>query len=472
MFGVNEQQPSHDTLSAARPTRIRYWVLGWLCVAATVAYMSRYAISAAETTIREDLTLSVTQMGWVLSAFFWGYALAQIPAGWLGQRWGTRRALTLYAIVWSLAAALTGLAWGFVSLLAARLVFGVAQAGIFPCAANTIRHWLPTSRRAVASGALGSFMNIGGAAGTALTGLMLSGAMWTFQDNVLVLPPISWRVALALFALPGIVWAIAFYAWFRDTPREHSGTNAAELAVIEHDEEERASATTSATPWRTILNHPDMWLICTQQFFRAAAAVIFATWFPTYLQESRGVSTSAAGLLTTIPLLSFVVGGVAGGLIVDWLYHKTRSRRISRQGTAVVAMLGCSVFLLIAYFVEATMPAVLLIATGSLFAAFSGSCGYTITIDKAGDYVGPVFGAMNMSGNLGAAICPAVIAYVAENTAGSRPGEANWDSVLLVFLCLTLAAGIAWMLVNPNGTFFDDPTTDEPPLSANRRREP
>ena len=446
---------------SSRPTRARYWVLGWLCVAAAVAYMSRNAISAAESTIREDLQLSVTQMGWVLSAFFWGYALAQIPAGWLGQRWGTRRALSFYAVVWSLAAALTGLTWGLTSLLIARLLFGVAQAGIFPCAATTIRNWLPTSRRALASGALGSFMNIGGAIGTALTGLLVSGIVLTLDEStgsrLALLPAMSWRLALALFAIPGLVWAVGFYYWFRDTPDQHAGVNAAEMELLEKDADEPKGAGTSATPWLTILNHPDMWLICTQQFFRAAAAVIFATWFPTYLQESRGVPTSLAALLTTIPILSFVIGALLGGVIVDWLYQTTRDRRVSRQGVAVVAMFGCSLFVLIAYFVEATLPAVLLVSVGSLFAALGGSCGYTITIDKAGDHVGPVFGAMNMSGNLGAALCPTVIAYVAQNTGTAKSGDINWDSVLLVFMSLTMAAGIAWMMVNPNGTFFHNP---------------
>ncbi len=440
---------------STRPTHAHYWVLGWLCLAATIAYVSRNSISAAESTIRSELQLSVQQMGWVLSAFFWCYALAQIPTGWIGQRWGTRRALALYAIVWSLATAITGLSTGLVSLLLARLLFGVAQAGIFPCSANTIARWIPTSRRAVAGGALGSFMSIGGAAGAALTGVLISVVVWPSKDDggaaLVLLPALSWRWIFALFALPGLAWAVGFYWWFRDEPDQHPGVNSLELKQIRA--EQPPPRKPGPTPWLTILNSVDMWLVCGQQFFRAAAYVIFATWFPTYLQEARGVSTSMSGLLTSLPLFSYVVGGLLGGLIVDWLWQRTRDRRISRQAVAVVAMLVGGLFLIAAYFVEATLPSVTLIAVGSLSAALAGSCGYTVTIDKSGEFVGPIFGAMNMAGNFGAALCPIVIAYVANQGAGASSGD--WDSVMLVFAAIMLASAICWMLINPNGTFLD-----------------
>lgn len=437
--------------------------MGWLCVAATIAYISRNSISAAESTIRGELQLTVQQMGWVLSAFFWGYALAQIPTGWLGQRWGTRRALTLYAVVWSLAAAAMALTGGLVSLLLARLLFGIAQAGIFPCCANTIARWVPTSRRAVASGALTSFMSIGGALGAALTGILISGITWPAQASDVPpevwLPPISWRIVFALFALPGLAWALGFYLWFRDDPQQHSEVNSAELKLIHSDLPPTGPA--SATPWLAILSNRDMWLVCGQQFFRAAGYVIFATWFPTYLQEARGVSTSMSGVLTGVPLISFVVGGVLGGLIVDSLWQRTRSRRVSRQAVGVASMLGCALFLAAAWFVQGAVPAVALIAVASLFASLAGACGYVVTIEKSGQYVGPVFGAMNMSGNFGAALCPIVIAFVANRGSFAEIESPDWDSVLVVFIVITLAAAVCWMLLNPNGTFFETPGTKE-----------
>lgn len=124
-------------------------------------------------------------------------------------------------------------------------------------------------------------------------------------------------------------------------------------------------------------------------------------------------------------------------------------------------MLGCALFLAAAWFVQGAVPAVALIAVASLFASLAGACGYVVTIEKSGQFVGPVFGAMNMSGNFGAALCPIVIAFVANRGSFAEIESPDWDSVLLVFIVITLAAAVCWMLLNPNGTFFESPSKTE-----------
>ena len=127
---------------------MRYGVLGILCAAATIAYVQRYAINDLATPISEDLLLDKNQMGSVMSGFFTAYALFQIPAGWLGERWGSRRALSLYAVLWSLLTGLMGFCGNLWSLLVVWSLMGTAQAGLFPCAMIAIRDWLPATRRA------------------------------------------------------------------------------------------------------------------------------------------------------------------------------------------------------------------------------------------------------------------------------------------------------------------------------------
>jgi len=137
--------PSDSPLdSATRPTRVRFVVLAWLCAAATIAYIHRSVIAVPADTIREELGLSKVDMGWVMSAFFIGYAVCQVPAGWLGDVRGSRRVLPLYCAVWSLSTAMMGLAGGYASLLASRVMNGVAQAGLFPCSAPARRTRLPS----------------------------------------------------------------------------------------------------------------------------------------------------------------------------------------------------------------------------------------------------------------------------------------------------------------------------------------
>ncbi|MCH9790911.1 MAG: MFS transporter [Planctomycetes bacterium] len=143
-------------------------------------YLDRFCISFAEVFIKDDLGLSDTQIGWVLSAFFWSYALCQVPSGWLSDRFGARTMLALYILVWSLFTALTGFVTGFVMLLLFRLGFGVGQAGAYPTSANLVSKWMPISARGIAS----SMVAVGGRLGGAL-------APWLTAILIVLFVPIS-----------------------------------------------------------------------------------------------------------------------------------------------------------------------------------------------------------------------------------------------------------------------------------------
>ena len=135
-----------------RPTMIRYHALTWLSLAAALAYLCRNTVGVAESTIREDLGLTLEQSGWFMGAFFWTYAIFQVPSGWFAERLGTRIALSIFAVGWSVATLAVGVAPGFWLLIAAQLMMGVAQAGIFPAACNSIglapmRNWRVASKR-------------------------------------------------------------------------------------------------------------------------------------------------------------------------------------------------------------------------------------------------------------------------------------------------------------------------------------
>ena len=123
-----------------QPTTVRYRVLAWLTLAAALSYLCRNAVGVAESTIRGDLGLTVEQSGWFMGAFFWTYAIFQIPCGWFSERVGTRISLTIFAVGWSVATIGIGVAPGFWLLVVAQLIMGAAQAGIFPASCNSIGH--------------------------------------------------------------------------------------------------------------------------------------------------------------------------------------------------------------------------------------------------------------------------------------------------------------------------------------------
>jgi MFS transporter, ACS family, glucarate transporter len=156
-----------------RPTRIRYVVVASASLMAVLLYLDRFCISFAEVYIQEDLGLTNTQVGWMLSAFFWTYALGQVPAGWLSDRFGSRLMLTLYVLSWSLLTTLTGLATGFVMLLALRIGFGFAQAGAYPTASGIVSRWIPFAERGRASSLIALGGQLGGFLALLASGFLL-----------------------------------------------------------------------------------------------------------------------------------------------------------------------------------------------------------------------------------------------------------------------------------------------------------
>ena len=158
---------------AARPTGVRHLIVLLLTLMSVLLYLDRFCVSFAGDYIKEDLGLSQTQMSWFLSLFFWSYALSQVPAGWLADRFGARLMLSIYVVAWSLFTALMGLAAGFTMLLFARLMCGITQAGAYPTAGGVISRWVPLSKRATASAWVGLGGRIGGAMAPILTAFLM-----------------------------------------------------------------------------------------------------------------------------------------------------------------------------------------------------------------------------------------------------------------------------------------------------------
>ncbi|MBQ17740.1 MAG: MFS transporter [Planctomycetaceae bacterium] len=437
-----EEFPSPDPRQL--PSRKRYVVMTAICLAATIAYMGRNCLGVASEHVQADLEIDEIQMGWAMTAFFLAYSLAQVPAGWLGNHFGPRAMLSIYATIWSFFCAAFYFVGGAWSLIALQVGFGIAQAGIFPCSAGMIRHWMPATRWALAVGLMGSFMSIGGALGSAVTGYAIEG----ITTGWLTTPAIPWQWVFVLFALPGLPFVAWFYLWFRNQPEEHPGVNTVERELIRRSSPERPSRS-AGTSWIVTAVHPGMLPLYAQQFCRGAGYIFFSTWFPKYLRETRNVTTGESGLLTALPLLSVVVGCVASGLLVDFLWKKTGSKRISRQLTSVLALATCAACIGAAYFVADAVGAVALISLGTFCGTLAGPPSSATAIDKAGEHTEQVYGVMNMVGNMGAAVCPMAVAWMAVSTG-------QWEPVLLLFVGIYAVAAVAWMFLDPRGLVASD----------------
>lgn len=396
---------------------MRYGVLALLCAATVIAYLQRSAIGVPSKQIEAELGIGSSEMGLVMLTWYWGYALCQLPAGWLADRWGSKAALVLFAGLWSAATGVVGLAGGLPGLLVLWGLMGCAQAGIFPCATKTIGALFPPTGRAFCSGALACCMAVG----------------WMISPKVTagLLGSMSWQQVFALYALPGLVWAAAF------------------ALLVPRFREPAATRADGPIDWSRLLTDRMMLLLCFQQFLRASAVAFFFTWFVRYLQETRGVSLKEAGELAVWPGVGGIFGGLLGGTISDWLLKKTGSERLSRQGLSFVALVACTGLTLGACLAADLNLLVFLLSAGAFFGYVSGVSAYAVAIGYGGKRVATVFATMNMSGNVGAGLFPLAVGRIVDTTH-------NWNHAVFLVTALFAAAAVCWTLLNPKGTLFPE----------------
>lgn len=426
------------------PTCVRFAVLAMLALLAMTAYLTRACIAAANTTIQRELGLASEQMGDILSAFWIGYLVFQIPGGWLGTRYGNRLALPLFSALSSAAIAWTGLAISAAGLWASRVGLGLAQAGMIPCAAKVISDWYPEARRGAASAVFGSSLSLGAVLASGLTAVLI--------------PVIGWRPVFLLYALLGILWTAGFALWFRDRPEDHPRTNIAEQHLIrgpapksdasrgEIPTAEHGQSRSTDRLWLTMLTSSSLWLICAQSFFRSFGYVFFVTWFPAYLEKGYGVQVSGAGAMTMVPLAAVVVGTLVGGGAVDALLSRTGSKWVSRSATSAVALSLCAAATLAAAWARSPLSAVLVISCGAFFSGFGNPAAWAATMDIGGRHTSVVFGVMNTAGVIAGIVCPKVLGHLfahIERTAG------DWNLVLYLFAANYFAGALSWVMLDP-----------------------
>lgn len=200
---------------------VRTRVLAFAFALTAITYLDRICISAAAPFIMRDLSLTALEMSFVFSAFTLAYSLFEVPSGWLGDVRGPHRVLTRIVVWWSAFTMLTGLAQGLRSLVVIRFLFGAGEAGAFPNVARSLSRWFPLRERGRAQGVVMLGSRVGG--------------MLSVPLALVVINAWGWRVSFVIFGLIGMVWAAAWYAWYRDRPEDHPRMTASELAWIQQD---------------------------------------------------------------------------------------------------------------------------------------------------------------------------------------------------------------------------------------------
>src|SRR3989442_11004708 len=303
--------------------RARGRVLTFAFLLAVVTYLDRICISAAAPFMMEDLPLTVLEMSAVFSAFTLAYSIFEIPSGWLGDTRGPRRVLTRIVLWWSGFTMLTGAAQGFTSLVSIRFLFGAGEAGAFPNIARSFSRWFPRRERGTANGVLFLGSRLGG---------MLSAPI-----ALLLIRRWGWRASFVAFGTLGVAWAAAWYVWYRDRPSDHPDVGAEELAWIEQDG--RAAAQLTATPWRALLASRNLYAICAMYFAFGYGLYFYFTWLPTYLIRELGFSLLGGGFFAALPFLLAGVANVVGGWTTDRL-SRAHGPRVGRCGVGLTSFLA------------------------------------------------------------------------------------------------------------------------------------
>lgn len=381
-----------------RPTRTRHIVL-WLTVAAyMITYMDRVVISSAVPSIKDDLGLDNKTMSWILSSFRWGYALFQIPGGWLGDLIGPRRALSLIVIWWSAFTSITALAFSAWSMAIFRFLFGVGEAGAFPIATRSLSRWMLPTERGYAQG----ITHAGSRLGAALTPALVTALIAAY----------GWRMPFVLFGCVGVLWSGVWYWYYRDTPDEHTSVNAAELELIHSSLGGSKKKASNAVPWRQILSSPTLWMLTAMYFCYGWCLAVYLDWFPTYLKEHRGLTLKQMGFYASLPLFAGVLGDFLGGWISDRIAHRTGNLKLARSGVALAGFLVAA-----AGIIPATLAATPEQCVAFTCIAFFGlevtvGVSWAVPLDIGGDFAGSVSSVMNTAGNIGGAISSLAVGYL------------------------------------------------------------
>lgn len=391
-------------------------------------YVDRICISAAKEPIARDLSLSERQMGWVLSAFALGYALCQMPSGWLADRVGPRRVLSTIVVFWSAFTGLTAAAANYVTLLIVRLLFGAGEAGAFPGIARASYSWIPMRERGLVQG-----INFSGGR---------LGAAFALPVVAAMIDALGWRTSFVVLMLIGFAWATFWYWWFRDDPAEKPGMDLAELDyILANRQPQNIAGDSGRLSLDSIVLSRNMWLVSLQYFSSNFTFFFCLTWLFPHLQKTFALGTVEAGFYSAAPLIAGAAGNWYSGWLVDRIYSDGRWV-LSRRIPAVLGFALAAVGVLGSVEAESALSSIVWFSLAIFGADMTLSPSWSVCIDIGRRHAGVVSGAMNMAGNLGSFVTALAFPYLAAWTGSNDP-------FFYTAAALNVAAMVVWLFVDP-----------------------
>src|SRR6201996_5880036 len=321
---MSAPQAATPEFATSRLKTIQRIALALLVVAGVVNYIDRATLAVANPLIREELGLSIADMGYLLSAFLWAYAFAQLPTGAMVDRLGPRILLTMGLTLWSLAQLLGGLVRNFGEFFGARVLLGLGEAPQFPTGARVVRDWFNQRDRGLATG----IFNCASSLGTAIAVPLLTYLMLSF----------GWRTMFVIMGVAGLVVAAAWFALYRN-PGEVALT-ASENAYRTQGDPPGQRTKVTFREWKLLFRFRTTWGMILGYFGCIYLTWIYTAWLPGYLEIERHMSVKFTGFAAPLPCPWGGVGGVVGCYIADLMVRNGVEPLKSRRYPAAISLLG------------------------------------------------------------------------------------------------------------------------------------
>jgi ACS family glucarate transporter-like MFS transporter len=429
---------TNSAVNVAVASRTRWGILAMLFIATTINYADRATIAIAGPDIAKDLGLSPVEMGYIFSSFAWSYVLAQIPGGWLLDKFGSRLTYFCSIFLWSTFTLLQGFVGfltggaAFILLIVLRLFVGAAEAPAFPGNSRITSAWFPVHERGLAASIFNSAQYFATVAFAPLMGWMVHSYGWQ-----------------SIFFFMGALGIVLAGGWLKTiySPKEHPRINEHELRYIEEggalvDLDRAQHKNQCVNTWaciKELLGSRMLLGVYIGQYCINSITYFFLTWFPVYLVQERGMSILQAGFVASLPAIAGFLGGISGGWLSDRLTKKGYSLTFARKLPIVVGML-MSTTVIACNYVETD---VLVIAIMSLayFGKGVGALGWAVVADTSPKEAGGLSGGLfNTFGNSAGIVTPIVIGYIVQST-GSFSGAlayvgAHAAVAIISYLCV------------------------------------
>ena len=396
-----------------RPTHI---VLVVLALMYFLTYLDRVNVATAADGFGKDFNLSKTQIGLVFSFFAYPYLAFQIVGGWISDRFGARRTLIACGLIWATATALTGLATGLISLLAARLLLGIGEGATFPAATSAMSRWVIKEQRGFAQGFTHAASRIGNAAAPAII--------------FAIMAAYSWRASFFACALLSFAWVALWAATFTEYPKDHPRMSAQELKNLPPPR----AAESASVPWSGLIER--MAPVTIVYFCYGWTLWLYLSWIPQYFLHSQHLDLKKSALFASAVFFAGVVGDTLGGIVTDRLLKSTQRLEVARSYMVCACMLLTLISLVPLMFTHSLGVSVACLSAGFFFAEMTIGPMWAIPMDISVEYSGTASGLMNIGSAAAAIVSPVVAGYLIDVTG-------NWQ---LPFLGSMLLMGLGLLL--------------------------